>query len=57
MGQSVPSFVSHSSNDKESFIEPIVQDLEDCYINDLTECPLFHSRINNKELGKKDILG
>lgn len=26
-------FVSHSSDDKEDYIEPIVQDLEDCYIN------------------------
>jgi hypothetical protein len=33
MGQSVLVFVSHSSNDKESFIEPIVEDLESCYIN------------------------
>ena len=33
MGQSVLVFISHSSEDKESFIEPIVQDLEDCYIN------------------------
>lgn len=33
MGQSVLVFVSHSSEDKESLIEPIVRDLEDCYIN------------------------
>lgn len=33
MGQSVLVFVSHSSEDKESYIEPIVRDLEDCYIN------------------------
>lgn len=33
MGQSVLVFVSHSSEDKVSLIEPIVQDLEDCYIN------------------------
>jgi len=33
MGQSVLVFVSHSSEDKESLIEPIVKDLEDCYIN------------------------
>ena len=33
MGQSVLVFVSHSSDDKESYIEPIVSDLEDCYIN------------------------
>lgn len=33
MGQSVLVFISHSSEDKESLIEPIVQDLEDCYIN------------------------
>jgi hypothetical protein len=33
MGQSVLVFVSHSSEDKESLIEPIVADLEDCYIN------------------------
>jgi hypothetical protein len=33
MGQSVLVFVSHSSDDKESYIEPIVSDLENCYIN------------------------
>ncbi|KGJ88565.1 toll/interleukin-1 receptor domain-containing protein [Colwellia psychrerythraea] len=33
MGQSVLVFVSHSSDDKEGLIEPLVQDLEDCYIN------------------------
>lgn len=33
MGQSVLVFVSHSSEDKESLIEPIVADLENCYIN------------------------
>lgn len=33
MGQSVLVFISHSSDDKESFIEPVVRDLEDCYIN------------------------
>jgi len=33
MGQSVLVFISHSSEDKETLIEPIVQDLEDCYIN------------------------
>lgn len=33
MGQSILVFVSHSSDDKESFIEPIVRDLETCYIN------------------------
>lgn len=33
MGQSVLVFVSHSSEDKEEYIEPIVEDLEDCYIN------------------------
>ena len=33
MGQSVLVFISHSSSDKETLIEPIVQDLEDCYIN------------------------
>ncbi len=33
MGQSVLVFVSHSSDDKEDYIEPIVKDLEDCYIN------------------------
>jgi hypothetical protein len=33
MGQSVLVFISHSSDDKESFIEPLVNDLENCYIN------------------------
>lgn len=33
MGQSVLVFVSHSSEDKGSYIEPIVADLESCYIN------------------------
>ena len=33
MGQSILVFVSHSSEDKEDFIEPIVEDLEKCYIN------------------------
>lgn len=33
MGQSVLVFVSHSSEDKETLIEPIVNDLEACYIN------------------------
>lgn len=33
MGKSVLVFVSHSSEDKELFIEPIVSDLENCYIN------------------------
>ncbi|MBK8102622.1 MAG: toll/interleukin-1 receptor domain-containing protein [Cellvibrionales bacterium] len=33
MGNSVLVFVSHSSDDKEGYIEPIVQDLEDCFIN------------------------
>ncbi|WP_217541714.1 toll/interleukin-1 receptor domain-containing protein [Vibrio metschnikovii] len=33
MGQSVLVFVSHSSEDKEALIEPIVRELEDCYIN------------------------
>jgi len=33
MGQSVLVFVSHSSEDKELLIEPIVSDLESCYIN------------------------
>ncbi|MBV5282716.1 MAG: toll/interleukin-1 receptor domain-containing protein [Paludibacter sp.] len=33
MGQSVLVFVSHSSEDKEALIEPIVEDLEKCYIN------------------------
>ncbi|VAW43929.1 hypothetical protein MNBD_GAMMA04-630 [hydrothermal vent metagenome] len=33
MGNSVLVFVSHSSEDKGDYIEPIVQDLEECYIN------------------------
>ncbi|MDV5087179.1 TIR domain-containing protein [Vibrio antiquarius] len=33
MGQSVLVFVSHSSEDKEALIEPLVRELEDCYIN------------------------
>lgn len=33
MGQSVLVFISHSSDDKESLIKPIVEDLENCYIN------------------------
>jgi len=33
MGQSILVFVSHSSEDKTSLIEPIVSDLENCYIN------------------------
>lgn len=33
MGHSVLVFVSHSSEDKEGYIEPIVEDLENCYIN------------------------
>lgn len=33
MGQSILVFISHSSEDKESLIEPIVSDLESCYIN------------------------
>jgi len=33
MGQSVLVFVSHSSEDKESLIDPLVQDMEDCFIN------------------------
>lgn len=33
MGQSILTFISHSSEDKESLIEPIVADLENCYIN------------------------
>lgn len=33
MGKSVLVFVSHSSEDKESLIEPIVSDLEESYIN------------------------
>jgi hypothetical protein len=33
MGQSVLVFISHSSKDKESYIEPIANDLEESYIN------------------------
>ncbi len=33
MGQSVLVFVSHSSEDKESLIEPVVKDLRDCFIS------------------------
>lgn len=33
MGNSVLVFVSHSSKDKEGYIEPIVTDLEDSFIN------------------------
>lgn len=33
MGQSILVFVSHSSEDKIDLIEPIVADLENCYIN------------------------
>jgi hypothetical protein len=33
MGKSVLIFISHSSEDKESLIEPIVSDLEACFIN------------------------
>jgi hypothetical protein len=33
MGNSVLVFVSHSSDDKQDYVEPIVRDLEDCYIN------------------------
>lgn len=33
MAQSILVFVSHSSEDKSSLIEPIVSDLEACYIN------------------------
>jgi hypothetical protein len=33
MGESVLVFISHSSEDKEAYIEPIVSDLENCYIN------------------------
>ncbi len=32
MGNSVLVFVSHSSEDKEEYVEPIVQDMEDSYI-------------------------
>lgn len=33
MGYSILVFVSHSSEDKATLIEPLVKDLEDCYIN------------------------
>lgn len=33
MGHSVLVFISHSSDDKEAMIEPLVRDLESCYIN------------------------
>jgi len=33
MGNSVLVFISHSSEDKESYIQPIANDLEDSYIN------------------------
>lgn len=33
MGKSVLVFISHSSEDKESYVEPIVDDLESCFIN------------------------
>lgn len=33
MGKSVLVFVSHASEDKKSYIDPIVSDLEDCFIN------------------------
>lgn len=33
MGHSILVFVSHSSEDKATLIEPLVKDLEDCYIN------------------------
>ncbi len=33
MGQSVLVFISHSSDDKATLIEPIVADLESCFIN------------------------
>jgi len=33
MGQSILTFISHSSEDKKTLIEPIVADLENCYIN------------------------
>jgi hypothetical protein len=32
MGQSVLVFISHSSDDKEALVEPLVRDLETCYI-------------------------
>ncbi|MCV6623858.1 MAG: toll/interleukin-1 receptor domain-containing protein [Cellvibrionaceae bacterium] len=33
MGNSVLAFISHASEDKEDYIEPISDDLESCYIN------------------------
>lgn len=33
MGQSVLVFISHASSDKIEYIEPIINDLQDCYIN------------------------
>ena len=33
MGQSILVFISHSSDDKKGMIEPLVNDLEDCFIN------------------------
>jgi hypothetical protein len=33
MGKSVLVFVSHASEDKKSYIDPIVNDLEECFIN------------------------
>jgi len=33
MGQSILTFISHASEDKKSLIEPIAEDLENCYIN------------------------
>lgn len=33
MGNSVLTFISHSSEDKEKYIEPIVKDLEEAFIN------------------------
>jgi hypothetical protein len=33
MGKSVLVFISHSSEDKEPYIEPIAKDLENCFIN------------------------
>lgn len=33
MGESVLVFISHSSDDKQEYVEPIVRDLEDCYID------------------------
>ena len=33
MGQSILVFISHSSDDKKGMIEPLVSDLEECFIN------------------------